>query len=75
MGLRIRDKIKNRYVLWPIRFAWAKTRNDLFDWHSWVIGGEKCKIADTAIGMEVGYRGVLGQTLHIGRLHIIFGHK
>ena len=65
----------NRYLLWPISFAWGHQLppSSFFAWHGWQVGSEPCALEDTAQSCVHGFRGVFGQTLHIGRLKILFG--
>ena len=65
----------DRYLRWPIRFAWGHQLppTSFFAWHGWQVRDEPCALEETSDRCVPGYRGVFGQTLHIGRLKIMFG--
>jgi hypothetical protein len=66
----IRDRSGNRRVLWPIRLKWGQFPH-WFERHGWPVGSERCNY--TAWGYMPGWRGVNGQTLHLGKLKVMFG--
>ena len=75
MFLRHIGEDGSRYLLWPIRFAWGHQLppSSFFAWHGWQVGHEPCALEDTARNCVSECRDVFGQTLHIGRLKILFG--
>ena len=74
MRLVGRNVDRARYLLWPVRFT---RKTDGFPphwgWHGWHVRYENVSREKTSAGCMPGYRAVYGQTLHLGRLLILFG--
>lgn len=74
MTLRKRDSEGNRWQLWPVRLSWGdRVSSCWFTTHGWQTGTEPTEDGSTAHGMMPGLRKVFGQTLHLGRLKVLFG--
>jgi hypothetical protein len=72
--IRTKDKDGNRWLLWPIRLRVAEHRSKAwFKTHGWQIGFEPVPESQTAFGCMPGWRGLYGQTFHLGRLKVLFG--
>jgi hypothetical protein len=67
-------KDKSRWLLWPVRFGWARrSAHKFFTWHGWQLGSERCRPEEKSEGCMPCIRRVFGWTLHIGAFKIYFG--
>lgn len=54
-----------RWLYWPVAIVWRarNARRPLIDWHPWVAGADRI------------YQPVMGWSLHIGSITVIFGKR
>lgn len=72
--IRTRDDDGNRWQIWPIRLKWGDgISSGWFKTHGFQTGVEPTSDGTTARGCMPFLRKVFGQTLHLGRLKIVFG--
>jgi hypothetical protein len=71
----VQQDTKEVWEFWPISFKWGNQIpcSTFFAWHGWQIGAENCHLHETSKSCISGFRDIYGQTIHIGKLKIIFG--